>query len=305
MERMERMDRWSGGHAAPQVSPRASSRAFRVASERLREEHVRHDGVREPRRQLAILTWYSSRMEPRYAERLEALKSPWCTAQLVEDLLGVNLVEDPKLAATVRSWAEKFRGDPLIRYPSSSEMQVHRHGLETFLLENGLVSWKWAAIYLGLEAQVLRDVVARLETDGYPVQVRSGVSDQLVRRREAASLFRVFPSIRNKVFASHNGMCIALHATITSDLNIKFTSLHCVTSEILEPMSPDLAVAFDAITMDPVGLRYQVWLDTGKPVNLAPDVCSLKFYAKNKAELGPDIMKGSEPENDKLDALGA
>jgi hypothetical protein len=56
-------------------------------------------------------------------------------------------------------------------------------------------------------------------------------------------------------------------------------------------------VAFDAITMDPVGLRYQVWLDTQKPVNLAPDVCSLKFYAKNEADLRPYVMKGGEPED--------
>lgn len=246
-------------------------------------------------------------MEPRYVERLEALKRPWCTAQLLEDLLGVDLVADPKLAATVRSWAEKFRGDPLVTRPSSSGLLVHRHGLETFLLQNGLVSWKWAAIYLGLETHVLQDVVARLEANGYPVQVRSGVSDQLVRQRETASLIRVFPSLRNKVFASHDGMCIALHSTIASDLNIEFTPIHCVTSEILEPMSPDIAVAFDAITMDPVGLRYQVWLDTSKPVNLAPDVCSLKFYARNEADLLPQLMKGSEPENinGKLDALRA
>jgi hypothetical protein len=244
---------------------------------------------------------------PRYVERLEALKQPWCTAQLVEDLLGIDLVADPKLAATVRLWAEKFRGDPLVTRPSSSGLLVHRHGLETFLLQNGLVSWKWAAIYYGLETQVLHDVVGRLEANGYPVQVRSGVSDQLVRQREAASLFRMFPALRNKVFANHDGMCIAFHSAITSDLKVGVTPLHCATSEILDPESPDNAVAFDAITMDPVGLRYQVWLDTRKPVNLAPDVCSLKFYAKNEADLLPQLMKGSEPEdiNDKLDVLRA
>jgi hypothetical protein len=46
----------------------------------------------------------------------------------------------------------------------------------------------------------------------------------------------------------------------------------------------------------PVGLRYQVWLETGKPVSLRPDVCSLVFYAKNETELRAHVMKGSEPE---------
>ena len=153
------------------------------------------------------------------------------------------------------------------------------------------------AIYYGLETQVLKEVVERLEGAGDLVQIRSGVSDQLVRQREAASLCRAFPSLRNTVFASRNGMCIALHAAIAADLNINFTPVSCVTSEVLEPMSPDIAVAFDAITMDPVGLRYQVWLDTKKPVNLAADVCSLKFYAKNEAYLRRYVMKGGEPEN--------
>jgi hypothetical protein len=143
---------------------------------------------------------------------------------------------------------------------------------------------------------VLKDAVDRLEGAGDLVQVRSGVSDQLVRQREAASLFRAFPSLRNKVFASRSGMCIVLYSAIKSDLNIDVTPLSCITSAILEPEDPDIAVAFDAITMDPVALRYQVWLETNKPVNLAADVCSVKFYAQSEAGLREHIMKGGEPE---------
>lgn len=256
---------------------------------------------------LEIATWYSDPVEPRYAARLEALKRPWCTAGLVKELLGIDLVADPRLAGVVRSWAARFRGDGLVERQSTSGPEVHRHALEAFLLQNRLISWKWAAIYLGLEAPVLEKVVDRLEARGDLVQVRSGLSDQLVCQREAASLCRAFPLLRNKVFASHNGMCIALHVAIESDLGIHFTPVSCVTSTVLEPEGPDLAVAFDAITMDPVGLRYQVWLDTKKPVNLAPDVCSLKFYAQNEAALRPHVLTGSEPENidDKLEVLRA
>jgi hypothetical protein len=223
----------------------------------------------------------------------------------VRELLDIDLVADPRLAGAVRSWAASFRGDGLVVRPSTSGLAVHRHALEAFLLQNGLISWKWAAIYYGLETQVLREVVKRLEARGDFVQIFSGVSDQLVRQREAASLFRVFPLLRNKVFASHNGMCIALHSAIRSDLDIDFSPVACVTSAVLEPDGPDIAVAFDAITMDPVGLRYQIWLDTKKPVNLAPDVCSLKFYAQNEAHLRPHLLTGSEPENidDKLEML--
>jgi hypothetical protein len=245
-------------------------------------------------------------MESRYEARLKALTSPWCSAELVFDLLGLDLDvrAEPRLVGVVRSWAARFRGNESVVRQSTSGLEVHRHALEAFLVQNGLISWKWAAIFYGLETKVLKTIVDHLEGRGDPVQVRSGVSEQLVRQREAVSLFRCFPSLRNKVFASHDGMCIAFHSAITSDLNIEFTPILCVTSEILEPQSPDIAVAFDAITMDPVGLRYQVWLDTKKPVNLAPDVCSLKFYARHETELRPYVMKGGEPENidDKLRA---
>lgn len=100
-------------------------------------------------------------------------------------------------------------------------------------------------------------------------------------------------------------MCIALHVAIASDLDIYFTPVSCITSEVLDPEGPDLAVAFDAITMDPVGLRYQVWLDTKKPVNLAPDVWSLKFYAQNEADLRPRVLRGSEPEKHRRQARDA
>ncbi|HEY4121159.1 MAG TPA: hypothetical protein VGM56_25015 [Byssovorax sp.] len=181
---------------------------------------------------------------------------------------------------------------------------MDRHALETFLLQNGLVSWKWAAVYLGMETDVLKRVVNLMEGRSDVIQLRSGVSEDLVRRREAASLSRAFPSLRSGAFANHSEMCRALHAAIKSEFDIDVTPVCCVTSRLLEPERPDIAVAFDAITMDAVGLRYQVWLETNKPVNLAPDVCSLRFYALNEAELRQSVMKGGAPPtiDDKLRA---
>jgi hypothetical protein len=90
-------------------------------------------------------------------------------------------------------------------------------------------------------------------------------------------------------------MCRALHDAIRTELDVKVEPLLCVTSRILDPEEPDVAAAFDAITLDPVGLRYQVWLNTDKPVNLRADVCSLKFYAQHERELRKRILQGSQP----------
>jgi len=53
-------------------------------------------------------------MEPRYEARLKELTGPWCTADLVADLLGLDLLSDPRLVGAVRAWAARFRGDAVV-----------------------------------------------------------------------------------------------------------------------------------------------------------------------------------------------
>ena len=229
------------------------------------------------------------------AARLATLSAPWCTTELIQELLGIDLPADPQLASALRAWSKRFRGDANVERSAGTGRMVHRHALETFLLQNGWVSWKWAAVHLALVEDELKNVVALLEGKGVIPQLASGVSDQVIRQREAAMLYRLFPATRMKTFSSHSSMCRALHAAIKDELAFDVKPLLCVSSVALEEKEPDLADAFDAITLDPVGLRYQVWLETKKPVNLRPDVCSLKFYAKHENELRTHVMKGSEP----------
>jgi hypothetical protein len=220
----------------------------------------------------------------------------WCGTAVVVDLHGIDLPADARLLSAFRAWSDRFRGDATVERVTGKSREINRHALEMFLLQNSLISQKWAAVYLGMESETFRTVVNRLETDGVPTQTGSSVSDQVVRQREAAQLFKAFPSLRNKIFSDHSRMCRALHDAIQKELKIKVDPVLCVTSSVLDS-EPDVAAAFDAITGDPVGLRYQVWLETKKPVSLRPDVCSLLFYARNTAELRGHVMKGSEPES--------
>ena len=174
--------------------------------------------------------------------------------------------------------------------------RINRHVLETYLGESGLISWKWAAAYLGMSAEQMQMIVDRLEGDGLSTQIRTSVSDQIVRQREAALLFKAFPALRHRNFSTHSQMCRAVHQAVHDAYGIDVAPVYCVTSERLQPNEPDMAAAFDAITLDPVGLRFQVWLETQKPVNLHPDVCSVWFYANNEADLRALVMSGSEPE---------
>lgn len=234
-------------------------------------------------------------MDAVQTERLAALQQAWCRAGFVEELLGIDVAGDPRLTGAFSTWATRFLGQPAVVRPGPAGPSVNRHALETFLVQNNLISWKWAAVYLGMPTDTMKAIVDRLEGGGVATQIASAVSDQLVRQREAAQLFRAFPALRHRTFSNHSRMCMALHEAVRADLGIDVAPVFCVTSAVLEPHEPDIAVAFDAITLDPVGLRYQIWLETHKPVNLRPDVCSLLFYAKNEAALRALVMKGGEP----------
>jgi len=58
----------------------------------------------------------------------------------------------------------------------------------------------------------------------------------------------------------------------------------------------DYARDWDAITLEPVSLQYQVWLDLGKPINLRPDCCSTLFYAQERDVLHDYVMGTGEPD---------
>ena len=237
--------------------------------------------------------WYRKKgMNREQATRLAELQQAWCSYDLIHALLGLDLAGDKLLESSFRTWASRFRGTSDVIRPN----RVDRHALETYLGQNGLVSRKWAAVYLGLSAEKMTEIVNRLESNGVSTQLASAISEQIVRQRDSALLFRAFTTLRHRTFGDHSRMCRAVHQAVRDELGIDVDPVLCVTSAILEPDEPDIAAAFDAITLDPVGLRYQVWLETGKPVNLHPYVCSLRFYATNQADLHDLVMKGSEPE---------
>jgi len=234
-------------------------------------------------------------MKSEERRRFAALQQAWCGEWLIRELYGLKYADDNRLSGYFKTWASRFRRGRMVERLVNGQLQVDRYELENFFQMNRVVPRKWAAVDLGMSEKSLDELIEALMGDHAPISNSSNISLQLVDNEETSHLYKHFPDLRYKVFSSHSSMCKALHESMRSQYQIDVEVLHCVTSGQLTPDDPDLASAFDAITLDPVGLRHEVWLDFHKPVNLRPDCCSTMFYVQNEAELKPFVMRGSEP----------
>jgi hypothetical protein len=116
------------------------------------------------------------------------------------------------------------------------------------------------------------------------------VSEPLIRD------FRdLFPRLERRTFSDHNESCRHIHRAIRAEYHVKVEPLHCVTSMALEEDPPLFAYELDVITGEPVSLKYQVWLNLGKAMNLRPDCCSLKLYWAERRTLRSVLFTPDDP----------
>lgn len=223
-------------------------------------------------------------------QRMEALSNPWASPELLTELYGISPY-DGSLTDALVIWGRRFQIKP---GEIAEGATINRHYLELFFQKNKVFPLKIASARLGMNEDSLISVIRKLENDmGNAISLKDGcISDLFIRD---VRIF--FPSLRATIFYSHSDMCTQLHNAINEELNIKVSPIFCVTSKILDPSNPDYAFEYDAVTGDPIGLRYQMWLSTGKPISLRPDACSWITYSKYYdvvgayllAKMGPDI----------------
>jgi hypothetical protein len=144
----------------------------------------------------------------------------------------------------------------------------------------------------------LEHVIIALEQSGREDAVRAG-SESLVPEDIDRIFIRALPPLQNRIFANHDSFCKQLHEAISKELaehlNSAIEPLHCITAQRLQLADPDLAYSYCMLTDEPTGLRYRIWLNFGKPLNLTPDICSFIAYFDNTALLRPHLMQ-QEPE---------
>ncbi|MBI4816957.1 MAG: hypothetical protein HY791_11905 [Deltaproteobacteria bacterium] len=182
---------------------------------------------------------------------------------------------DSLLLKRLRAWATQRQ------YPESADPNfVNRYALEHFLQIGGLMPKKCAALRLGMTEKSFDNLTEKVgEKNGFLLQAISGLTESLVFEDALDKLSGEFPSMRNRIFADHDDFCRRLHEACREHLSIEIDSVRCATALLIG--EHDFAYFFDQVSLEPVGIRYQLWLKASKPLMLHPDVIGLKTYFRD------------------------
>jgi hypothetical protein len=221
-------------------------------------------------------------------KRLEMVKARWWDSNLCEERYGIKLWDEPSVVlASFRVWAEGHCRDPQVIKPDA----IDHWRFETFLQHRELIPERLASIQLGMSQESFRKMLELMsgETLITPAEEK-GNGQGIYSSNFIRDIYMRFAGLQRRVFGSHTGYIQRLHATIAAELGFKPEAQFCITSLLLKEDPPVAAYEYDILTNEPIGIRYQSWLDFGKPLNLKPDACSLVTLVKNYDLLQPFSM---------------
>ena len=212
----------------------------------------------------------------------------------IDELYGLDLQKDLKFQKNFQAWTLQRKAEGV-----RPDKKVHRYRLETFLQTQKLLTKKWGALRLGMKPQSLDILLNSLNDRGlvlsyYP----SDVPNQFVSEKIDIEIINLIDEFRFRTFRDHNDFCLRTHKAIKENFGIEVEPEFDITSKFLtdDQAKWDYAHDCDAITLEPVSLQYQVWLDLGKPMNLRPDCCSQLFYVRERERLKEYVAGTGEPD---------
>lgn len=230
-------------------------------------------------------------MDTQYNFMMKWLPQEWVPFEVIELLHGTKR-DDAQLWGAFQAWSLRLRRPREVLRPS----EVNRHTFESYLQQSRLLPEKTAAVRVGMSIDSFQNVLATLDEKGIIVVNTRDFSQQVVTESLIREFHNIFPALQNRTFGDHDDFCSRLHAAINDDLGIQVEPVYCETSEALGQEPADFAYDYDCFTGKPIGLRYQVWLDFKKPINLRPDACSMKLYVEKEDQLKPLVFAGRVPD---------
>lgn len=224
---------------------------------------------------------------------LGCLKDEWVPLDVIKSLFGVK-DDDELLWNHFVTWARQLPTPREVL--QSSPIRISRHAFESYLRYNQILPLKQAAARLGMKESSFAQLLPILEDKMLIIMNHIHFSSQFVPESWLRGFHTTFPDLRHSIFSTHSDYCAQLHVAIKKNVEFDVEPILCETSVALKQEPPDYAYEYDCLTDAPIGLRYQVWLNFGKPISLRPDACSLKLYSEHEDILRSYVFGGRIPE---------
>jgi hypothetical protein len=170
----------------------------------------------------------------------------------------------------------------------------HWH-FEKFLQRRELVPLAAAAAEWAMTVEDFRRVVeAFRDSDAALIVAGPGDATSIVHRSFLRDFHKGFDRLRRSLFANNSAFIQRIHREIREVLHVEVCATKDLTDEALgvEPSRPGYRI--DCLTGEAIGLGREVYLETRKPIELAPDCCSWLTFANHESLLRPHML-GTRP----------
>lgn len=222
--------------------------------------------------------------------RLTLLKQDRWSFDQIKEWFEIDLLQEPKsILAQYRIWAERDRNSSAIMRDLERNL-ISRNGFEIFLQHRELVGIRSAAVQWGMTTDSFLRVLQAAKGQYVSEGEANGEFPGVYRASLVSDIHKRFPKLERMIFSTYSGFVRRLHEQIREVLNISVEPLHCLTSKAIRDTTPDFAHDFDSITSEPMGLGFQLWLNTDKSVQLRPDSCSWATYFRFEDLLKNEIL---------------
>jgi hypothetical protein len=168
---------------------------------------------------------------------------------------------------------------------------------ETFLQRRELVPVTEAAAQLAMSVTDFREVADRFVTSPGVSAVGNpwaNGSNCIVRKSFLRDFHKGFEGTRRVVFGNYPSYIQRIHEQIIGHLNYTPTRTNDESDVALGDTPPGPGYSIDCITQESVGMGRDVFLDTGKPIQLRPDCCSWLTFARFEDILKPKALGSHE-----------
>lgn len=223
-------------------------------------------------------------------QRLALVRQRRWPRTLFLEWYGVDLWEDPSLKAQFKIWAARLpKGEGVV-----GDNDVDRWTFELFCQDRECVPISEAAAQFAMSTKDFESVlVAMSDAQFIEPLPEKGKVPRVCPESLLRILPKLLPTFSRKTYASQSSYTLEFHAAISRDLpELQIKLLRCVASELFNEDPVETASERDIITLEPIGLGYQIWLEFNKPLSLKPDACSVKTYAQFDSLLKDVAMGG-------------